>query len=165
MRGELKYSLIIALMLVVVTIIVSVAMPIELLFSVESRLIAPDGNLIYVIYNDNTISWVTYTPFYIYAWRFSAVMFLLWIAVIIIYAIKPLKTADVLSILLAVIFAASEYVYLYSIGAKVIMLPLAYILYTIGKPLLFIDVGQLALIYALWRAFKNNLIRIRRGGK
>ncbi|ABW01679.1 hypothetical protein [Caldivirga maquilingensis] len=165
MKGELRYSLIIALILVVMTIAVSAATPVELLFSVESRLIAPNGNLIYVVYNDNSISWVTYTPFYIYAWRFSAIMFLLWIAVIIIYVIKPLKTADVLSIILAVIFAASEYVYLYSIGAKVIMLPLAYILYTIGKPLLFIDVGQLALIYALWRAFKNNLIKIKRGGK
>ncbi|WP_291764673.1 hypothetical protein [Caldivirga sp. UBA161] len=165
MRGELRYSLIIALILVIMTIAVSTATPVELLFSVEPRLIAPNGNLIYVAYKDNSIYWITYTPLYIYAWRFSAIMFLLWIAVIIIYAIKPLKTADTLSILLAVIFAASEYIYLYSIGARIIMLPLTYILYTIGKPLLFIDVGQLALIYALWRAFKNNLIKIRRGGK
>ncbi|MGC8570367.1 MAG: hypothetical protein ACP5L1_03455 [Caldivirga sp.] len=165
MRSELRYSLVIALILVIMTTIVSIASPIELLFSVEPRLIAPNGNLVYVVYDNDSIYWVNYTPLYIYAWRFSAVMFLLWIATVIIYVVKPLKTADALSMILAVVFAASEYIYLYSIGAKVTILPLTYILYTIGKPLLFIDVGQLALIYALWRAFKNSLISIRRGGK
>jgi hypothetical protein len=165
MRADLKYPLTIALALALIAALISAATPVELLFSVEPRLIAPGGYLTYVIYSDGSIYWVPYTPFYIYAWRFASIMFLLWIAVLVIYVIKPFRTADLLSIILAVMFAVSNYVYLYSIGARVVMYPLIYVLHTIGKPLTFIDMGQVALIYALWRAFKNGLIKVRRGGK
>lgn len=164
MRVDLKYALLIALAIMVMAAVVSAATPIELLFSVEPRLIAPGGYLVYVVYSNGSINWVNYTPLYIYAWRFSSIMFLFWIAVLVIYVFKPLRVAALLSIILAIAFAASEYVYLYSIGARVVMYPLFYVLYTIGKPMPFLDIGQLALIYAIWMSFKSGLIRIRRGG-
>ena len=137
--------------------------PVELAFSVEYRLLSPTGGFIYAAYSHGSVIWVNHPPLYIYMWRIAAQLFLIWIGLIVIYVVKPMKVADLTSIIIAAAFAASNYAYLASIGARLIILPLTYILYTVGSPVVSIDMGQVALIYAAWRAYKNGLFRIRRG--
>lgn len=159
MRPLVKYTILFFTALVLLAALLSVMMPIELLYSVEQRLISPTGGFIYVVYKHGSIMWVNYTPLYIYAWRFSSTMFLLWVASLIIMVVKPMRSADLLSAMLALAFAVSNYLYLFTIGAKITILPLIYILDVVGKPVLFIDPGQFAILYAAWRIYKGGFLR------
>jgi hypothetical protein len=86
-------------------------------------------------------------------WRGSSLLFLAWVLVYIAYVIKPSIVLDASGIIYGVFYIVTHYIYLFTIGAPVILYPFTYVLITIGKPLLYLDWGQVIAVITLWRFF------------
>lgn len=107
----------------------------------------------YVIYRSGEVVHVNYVPLYIYMWRVSSLLFLAWVLVYIAYVIKPSIVLDASGIIYGAFYIVTHYIYLFTIGAPVILYPFTYVLITIGKPLLYLDWGQVIAVITLWRIF------------
>ncbi|KUO92481.1 MAG: hypothetical protein RXO22_04755 [Thermocladium sp.] len=154
---RVAYSLIaLAGIIIASSIIIAFLFPVELMFSVEPR-------YWYVIYIGGSIIQTQTTPLYIIMWRTASLLFLSWLSLIIIYIIKPLSTADALSIIIGAAFIVFNYLYLFTIGAPLSFYPLIFVIHTIGHPLTYIDMGQVMIIYIIWRILalrKRGLLKI-----
>ncbi len=142
---RIAYLLIaLASIIIVSSVVVAFLFPVELMFSVEPR-------YWYVIYVSGSIIQTQAVPLYIIMWRTASLLFLSWLSLIIIYIIKPLSTADALSIIIGLAFIVFNYLYLFTIGAPLSFYPLIFVIHTIGHPLTYIDMGQVMIIYVIWR--------------
>ncbi len=98
-----------------------------------------------------------------YLWRLSATIFILWLLTAIIHFLKPMTVCDLILIALGVCFIIIHYAYLLSLtdeGVDVRINLLTYTLSSIGKPLTFIDLGQIVIIVCIWRSivlYKSHL--------
>ncbi|MGC9152302.1 MAG: hypothetical protein ACP5GY_01035 [Vulcanisaeta sp.] len=115
----------------------------------------------YVIYRSGEVVHVPYLPLYLYMWRVSSLLFLAWVIAYIAYIIKPSIVIDSSGIIYGVFYVITHYIYLFTIGASVVMYPLMYVLFTIGKPLIYLDWGQVVALITIWRAYV--LYRLARG--
>ncbi|ADY00790.1 MAG: hypothetical protein ACP5L5_03000 [Vulcanisaeta sp.] len=116
-------------------------------FALESRVYG------YVIYRSGSIIHVGYLPTYLYMWRISSLLFLAWIITYIAYIIKPSIVLDSSGIIYGISYVITHYIYLFTIGAPIIIYPFAYIMITVGKPLLYLDWGQVITLITIWRFY------------
>ena len=107
----------------------------------------------YVVYRSGEVVHVGYLPLYLYMWRVSSLLFLAWIITYIAYIIKPSIVLDSSGVVYGAFYVVTHYVYLFTIGAPVIIYPLTYELITVGKPLLYLDWGQIIALVTIWRFY------------
>lgn len=116
----------------------------------------------YVVYRSGgEVVHVSYLPLYLYMWRVSSLLFLAWIITYIAYIVKPSIVLDSSGIVYGVSYVITHYIYLFTIGAPVIIYPLTYVLITVGKPLLYLDWGQVIALITIWRYY--SIRRLMRG--
>lgn len=114
----------------------------------------------YVIYRSGEVAHVNYLPLYLYMWRVSSLLFLAWVITYVAYVVKPSIVLDSAGVIYGAMYVVTHYIYLFTIGAPVIILPLTYELITVGKPLLYLDWGQVIALITIWRAYvAHRLIR------
>lgn len=116
----------------------------------------------YVVYRSGEVVHVGYLPLYLYMWRVSSLLFLAWIITYIAYIIKPSIVLDSSGVIYGISYVITHYIYLFTIGAPVIIYPLTYVLITVGKPLLYLDWGQVIALITIWRYY--SIRRLMRGG-
>ncbi len=148
--------IILASIILASSIIIGALFPVELMFSVEPR-------YWYVVYVAGSIIETQSAPLYIIMWRISSLLFLSWLSTVIIYIIKPLITADALSVIIGLAFIVFNYLYLFTIGIPISFYPFIMIFHTIGHPLTYIDMGQVMVVYVAWRISslrRRGLLRI-----
>ncbi|WP_054857391.1 hypothetical protein [Vulcanisaeta sp. JCM 16159] len=107
----------------------------------------------YVIYESGEIIHVGYVPFYIYMWRVSSLIFLAWVITYVAYIIKSSHVLDSAGVVYGISYVITHYIYLFTIGAPVIIYPFTYVLITVGKPLLYLDWGQVIALITIWRLY------------
>ena len=109
----------------------------------------------YVIYRAGEVSSIGfhYLPLYLYMWRVSSLLFLAWIITYIAYVVKPSIVLDSSGIIYGISYVITHYIYLFTIGAPIIIYPLVYSMVTVGKPLLYLDWGQVIAIITIWRVY------------
>ena len=115
----------------------------------------------YVIYESGEVVHVSYVPLYIYMWRISSLLFLAWLLSYIAYVIKPSVVLDASGVVYGAFYVVTHYVYLFTIGAPVILYPFMYMLVTVGKPLLYLDWGQVIGAITIWRIY--TIMAVSRG--
>ncbi|BDR93113.1 hypothetical protein [Vulcanisaeta souniana] len=109
----------------------------------------------YVIYRAGDVISIGfhYLPLYLYMWRVSSLLFLAWIITYIAYIIKPSMVLDSSGIIYGISYVITHYIYLFTIGAPIIIYPFVYSMVTVGKPLLYLDWGQVIAIITIWRVY------------
>ncbi|GAB6948389.1 hypothetical protein JCM16161A_25190 [Vulcanisaeta sp. JCM 16161] len=115
----------------------------------------------YVVYRSGEVIHVSYLPLYLYMWRVSSLLFLAWIITYIAYIIKPSIVLDSSGVIYGAFYVITHYIYLFTIGAPVIIYPFTYVLITVGKPLLYLDWGQVIGLVTIWRYY--SIRRLMRG--
>ncbi len=114
----------------------------------------------YVIYRSGEVLHVSYLPTYLYMWRVSSLLFLAWVLTYVAYIIKPSLVLDSSGVVYGTLYVITHYIYLLTIGAPVIIYPLTYVLITVGKPLLYLDWGQVIASITIWRVYSiHKLVR------
>ncbi|MFB6469980.1 MAG: hypothetical protein TU36_001900 [Vulcanisaeta sp. AZ3] len=116
-------------------------------FALETRVYG------YVIYRLGEIVHVNYLPLYLYMWRVSSLLFLAWVITYIAYIVKPSIVLDSAGVIYGIMYIITHYIYLFTIGAPIYIYPLTYELITIGKPLFYLDWGQIIALITIWRIY------------
>ncbi len=137
-------AIIVILTLVLLILIGSLSDILEI-FALEPRV---QG---YAIYEGGTIRHISEMPFYIVMRNVAAVLFLAWFLTYISYMIKPGLYHDLFGITYGMTYIITHYLYLTFMGVQVVFYPFIYSLHIIGKPLIYLDWGQVIGLITAWR--------------